>query len=79
MKHDAGLTQDFWHYTTPVLGASLVWGVAYVLYSVIMGHMGSDAVAANSVTGIARSLISCLIRGVGGGAGILIGNVLGAG
>ena len=56
-----------------------MWGIAYVLYSVIMGHMGSDAVAANSVTSIARSLMSCLIRGVGGGAGILIGNVLGSG
>ena len=49
-----------------------------VLYSVIMGHMGSDAVAANSITSIAKSLLSCLIRGVSGGAGVLIGNLLGA-
>lgn len=73
------LSRDFWHYTTPVLGASLVWGIAYTLYSVIMGHMGSDAVAANSITSIAKAMISCLIRGVSGGAGILIGNVLGCG
>ena len=44
------LSEDFWRYTLPVLAASLVWGIAYVLYSVIMGHMGSDAVAANSIT-----------------------------
>ncbi|GFI54312.1 hypothetical protein IMSAGC022_00926 [Alistipes sp.] len=44
-----------------------------------MGHMGSDAVAANSITTIAKSLLSCLIRGVSGGAGVLIGNLLGAG
>ena len=75
----AGLEGDFWKYTTPVLGASLVWGIAFTLYSVIMGHMGSDAVAANSITGIAKSMISCLIRGVSGGAGIMIGNLLGAG
>ncbi len=62
----------------PVLAAALVWGIAYVLYSVIMGHMGSDAVAANSITTIAKSLLSCLIRGVSGGAGVLIGNLLGA-
>ncbi len=73
------LSHDFWHYTKPVLGASLVWGVAFSSYSVIMGHMGSDAVAANSITSIAKSLLSCLIRGVSGGAGVLIGNVLGAG
>ena len=63
------LSEDFWRYTLPVLAASLVWGIAYVLYSVIMGHMGSDAVAANSITSIAKSLLSCLIRGVSGGAG----------
>lgn len=73
---DAVLTKDFWRYTTPVLGAALVWGIAYVSYSVIMGHMGSDAVAANSITTIAKNMLSCLIRG---GAGVLIGNLLGAG
>lgn len=76
---DRMLRADFWRYTTPVLGAALVWGIAYVSYSVIMGHMGSDAVAANSITTIAKSLLSCLIRGVSGGAGVLIGNLLGAG
>ena len=62
-----------------MLGAALVWGIAYVSYSVIMGHMGSDAVAANSITTIAKNMLSCLIRGVSGGAGVLIGNLLGAG
>lgn len=76
---DAVLTKDFWRYTMPVLGAALVWGIAYVSYSVIMGHMGSDAVAANSITTIAKNMLSCLIRGVSGGAGVLIGNLLGAG
>ena len=55
------LSEDFWRYTLPVLAASLVWGIAYVLYSVIMGHMGSDAVAANSITSIAKPLLSCLM------------------
>ena len=66
------LSEDFWRYTLPVLAASLVWGIAYVLYSVIMGHMGSDAVAANSITSIAKSLLSCLIRGVTGSGKTLV-------
>ena len=78
-RADRILSKDFWRYTTPVLGAALVWGIAYVSYSVIMGHMGSDAVAANSITTIAKNMLSCLIRGVSGGAGVLIGNLLGAG
>lgn len=77
-KADKLLFQDFLRYTTPVIGASLVWGVASMSYTVIMGHMGADAVAANSIASIAKNLISCLIRGVGGGAGIMVGNLLGA-
>lgn len=73
------LAGDFWKYTRPVLAAAMVWGIAYTLYSVIMGHMGTDAVTANSIVSIAKSLLSCLIRGIGGGAGIMIGNLLGAG
>lgn len=75
---DSNLNKDFWRYTTPVLGAALVWGIAFVSYSVILGHMGSDAVAANSIASIAKSMIQCVIRGVSAGAGILIGNLLGA-
>ncbi len=73
------LMHDYWKYTAPLLAASLVWGIAYTLYSVIMGHMGGDAVAAHSVTNIARSLIACMTRGLGNGAGIIVGQVLGTG
>lgn len=76
---DKLLAQDFWSCTTPLLGAWLVWGVAYVLYSVIMGHMGSDAVAANSVASIVKGLLFCLCEGVASGTGIMVGNLLGAG
>lgn len=75
---DKTLTLDFWHYTFPVLGAALVWGIAFSLYSVILGHMGSDAVAANSIASIVKSMVQCVIRGVSAGAGILVGNLLGA-
>ena len=78
-RRDKALAGDFWKYTGPVLAAALVWGIAFTLYSVIIGHMGTDAVTANSIVSIAKSLLSCLIRGLGGGAGILIGNLLGAG
>lgn len=77
-KADKLLYQDFLRYTMPVIGASLVWGIAFMSYSVVLGHMDGDAVAANSIASVAKSLISCLIRGVGGGAAIMIGNLLGA-
>lgn len=78
LRYAGELEQDFFRYAGPVLMAALVWGVAFTLYSVIMGHMGSDAVAAYSITAVAKSLTSCFIRGLGVAAGIVVGNLLGA-
>ncbi len=73
------LEGDFRKYTVPLLVSSLVWGGGYTSYSAIMGHLGSDAVAANSVTTNLRSMLICFARGESAGAGILVGNLLGAG
>lgn len=79
LHDDALLRHDFWKYTTPVLGNEIVWGVGFTMYSVIMGHLGSDAVAANSIAGIAKNLVACFCVGLGSGSGIIVGNELGAG
>lgn len=49
------------------------------MFSVIMGHLGSDAVAAYSITNIVKNLLLSFCTGVGAGSGIMIGNRLGAG
>ena len=80
MLHDDKiLRHDFWKYSLPVLGNEIVWGVGFTMYSVIMGHLGSDAVAANSITNIVKNLVACFCLGLGSGGGIMIGNALGAG
>ena len=79
LHDDAALRHDFWKYTTPVLGNEIVWGVGFTMYSVIMGHLGADAVAANAIANIAKNLIACFCIGLGSGAGIIVGNELGAG
>lgn len=79
LKQDKRLKQDFWHYTLPVLGNELVWGGGFTMYSVIMGHLGTDAVAANSIANIVKNLAASLALGIGNGGSILVGNELGAG
>ena len=78
-KPDQRLKKDFWHYTLPVLGNELVWGGGFTMYSVIMGHLGTDAVAANSIANIVKNLIASLAAGIGNGGSIMVGNELGAG
>ena len=79
IHNDATLKADFWKYTLLSLGDSLVWGCGFTMYSVIMGHMGSDATAANSIANIIKNLTICFCTGVGCGGGILVGNELGKG
>ena len=57
----------------------LCWGVGFTSYTAIMGHMGTDAAAANSVAAVVRDLICCMCNGIGSAAGIMVGNELGAG
>ena len=49
------------------------------MYSVIMGHLGTDATAANAITNIVRNMIASLCWGIAAGVGIIIGQMLGRG
>jgi len=69
----------YWEITAPVLANEIAWGGGVAMFSVILGHLGSDAVAASSVTNILREVLMCFCTGIGGGAAILLGNQLGAG
>lgn len=74
---DAGLRKDYIKYTLPIVGNYMFWGVGVTMYSVIMGHLGSDAVAAMSIANIVRNLIISVSKGIGTAGGILVGNELG--
>ena len=76
---DRVLNKDFIKYTTPVLANSLSWGCGVTMFSVILGHLGNDAVAANSIANIVKNTIACVCLGIGAGSGIIVGNVLGTG
>ena len=70
---------DFWRYSLPVMINQFGWGGGMTMYSVIMGHLGSDATAANSIASIVRSLIASVCWALATGASIIIGKMLGAG
>lgn len=78
LANDPDLAKDFRRQCLPLLGGSLFWGVGFTSYTAIMGHVGSDAAAANSVAAVVRDLICCVCNGIGTAAGIMVGNLLGA-
>lgn len=73
------IARQYRRHMLPVLANELSWGLGFTMTSVIMGHLGSDATAANAVAQIVKNVAACVCMGIGTGAGILVGNELGAG
>ena len=73
------LEKDLMRQCLPLLGGALCWGVGFTAYTAVIGHMGTDPAAANSVAAVVRDLICCACQGIGIAAGIMVGNQLGAG
>ncbi len=75
----SSLEKDFIKIALPLLGGGLFWGVGFTSYTAIMGHLGADAAAANSVAAVVRDLFCCMCNGISSAGGIIVGNELGAG
>ena len=71
------LSQDFLKISLPALGNDISWAVAFSMYSVIIGHLGTDAVAANSLVVIVRNFSTVLCFGLASGGGIFLGQIIG--
>ena len=71
------LHKDYWKYTVPLLFNQLGWGGGVTMYSVIMGRLGSDAIAANSIASIVRSIVASFCWGIASGVSIILGQMLG--
>lgn len=78
-EHNSLLIKDFLKCMMPLLLAFILWGVGFTSYSAFMGHLGTDATAAASVAAVVRDLVCCFCNGLSTGAGIIVGNELGAG
>lgn len=71
------LMGDFLRISLPSLVNDVAWSLAFSMYSVILGHMGSDAVAANAVANIVLSIGAIMSRGFANATTIIVGKALG--
>lgn len=71
------LFSDFVRLSLPALGNDISWSVAFSMYSVIIGHLSTDAVAANSFVVVVRNFGTVLCFGMASAGGILLGNLIG--
>lgn len=71
------LSSDFIRLALPALGNDIIWGVAFSMYSVILGHLGSDGVAANSLATVVRNFGTIFCFALANAGGILLGKIIG--
>lgn len=71
------LRTDFWKCAWPVQANYLIWGCATAAIAAILGHIGSDVVAANALAGTLRGLVIVGCGGLGTAGSILVGKLLG--
>ncbi len=76
-KMDRMLLWDFVVYASPVILNELMWGLGTSANTAIIGHLGSAAVAANSVAQVARQLATVVAFGVSNATAVYLGKTIG--
>lgn len=71
------LLNDFFRLSLPAVGNDIVWGVGFAMYSVILGHLGTEAVAANSLASVVRNFGTVLCFGISAAGGVYLGQLIG--
>ncbi len=71
------LLKDFVIFSSPVIANELMWGLGMSANAAIIGHLGSAAVAANSVAQVSRQLIMVVGFGLAAATSIMIGKAIG--
>ncbi|WP_195989008.1 MATE family efflux transporter [Clostridium sp. D53t1_180928_C8] len=76
-------TRMYWRsiarYSLPVLLSEINWGLGISVQAAIIGRLGSNVIAANSFINVFQQLAGIAIMGFGGGAAIIVGNLIGEG
>ena len=75
---DKVLLKDFLIYASPVILNEMMWGLGSTANTAVIGHLGSAAVAANSVAQVARQLATVVAFGVSNATAIYLGKTIGA-
>ncbi len=73
------LLSDFMTIALPAFFNDVAWSLAFSVFSVILGHMGSDVVAANAVASMALNLGAIVSRGFANATTVIVGKAIGEG
>lgn len=78
-RMDKSYLKDYAHISLPVLVNQALWGVAQMVQTGILGHLGGDVTAANAIAVQVYQVLSVVSYGAASAAAILVGKTVGGG
>ena len=76
---DKNLLKDIIKYGMPVICNELLWGIGISIHAVILGHLSSSVVAANSICNVIYQMSTSFILGVANASSVVMGKTIGSG
>lgn len=74
-----GILRSFMENASPVVINELLWGTGMSVVAIVVGRMGREFVAANSICTVLYQLVSVVMFGVANASSVIIGNTVGEG
>ena len=79
LRVDGAMFRDFIRVGMPLILANAIWGIAMSVQTAILGRLGEDTIAANSIATTIFQVVSVVVYAGSTVSGILIGKTVGEG
>lgn len=79
LRIDTSYMRDYTRVSSPVLINQALWGVAQMVQTGILGHLGGDVTAANAIAVQVFQVLSVVAYGAASASGIVVGRTIGEG
>ena len=79
LQPDAGLRRDYTKVEIPVMLSQVLWAVSVPMQTAILGHLSSDAIAANSVATTFYQYLKVVVVAMSSVSAVMIGSSIGRG
>lgn len=76
---DTSYVRDYGRVSSPVLINQALWGLAQMVQTGILGHLGGDVTAANAIAVQVYQVLSVVAYGAASASGIVVGRTIGEG
>ena len=79
ISFDGSFLKDYFHVSLPMMVSGILWGVAQAAQTAVLGHIGPETIAANSISSVIFQIFSAFGISSANAASVTIGKTIGQG